>query len=56
MRERFIKLLELKSIITLILVIAGVYGFVTKTIAADVFTGWVGMILVFYFQKDKSNV
>jgi hypothetical protein len=53
MKERLTKLLEVKTIITLALVFGGLYGFTTGMINTDVFGGWVGMILIYFFQKDK---
>lgn len=55
MKERLIKLLELKSIITLLLVCTGVYGFVKGLVNNDVVVSWVAMVLVYYFQKDKNK-
>ena len=48
------KLIDLKSIVTLILVVAAVYGFVMKIISAELFATWVTAIIVFYFTKDKK--
>lgn len=55
MKERLGKLLEVKTIITLTLVFAGVYGFVSGQIGSDVFGGWIGMILVYFFRKDETK-
>lgn len=55
MKERLIKLLEVKSIVTLVLVLAATYGFLTGSIEKEIFSGWVGMILVYFFNKDKKG-
>lgn len=52
--ERLVKLLEVKSIITLALVISAVWGFVNNMIPIELFGGWVGMILIYFFQKDTK--
>jgi hypothetical protein len=54
MKEKFAKLIDLKTIVTLSLVSAAVYGFVTKLISAELFATWVTAIIVFYFTKDKK--
>lgn len=53
MKEKFAKLIDLKSIVTIVLVSAAVYGFVQKIISAELFATWVTAIIVFYFTKDK---
>ena len=55
MKERLNKLLEVKTIITLTLVFGGLYGFVTGSIGADIFGGWLSMILVYFFAKDSNK-
>jgi hypothetical protein len=55
MKERLTKLLEVKTIITLTLVFGGLYGFIAGMIGADIFSGWVGMIMIFFFQKDANK-
>lgn len=55
MKERLMKLIEVKSIVTLTLVGASTYGFLNGLIEKDIFAGWVGMILVYFFNKDKKG-
>jgi hypothetical protein len=55
MKEKFAKLIDLKSIVTLVLVSAAVYGFVKGIITAELFATWVTAIVVFYFTKDKKT-
>ena len=55
MKERLNKLLEVKTIITLVLVFGGLYGFLTGLIGADVFGGWLSMTLVYFFTKDNKK-
>lgn len=53
--DRLLKLIEVKSIVTLVLVFAATYGFLTGLIEKEIFSGWVGMILVYFFTKDKKG-
>ncbi len=56
MKERIAKLIDLKSIITIIMVGALVYGFIANKITAEQFIPLVTMILTFYFtKKDKKD-
>lgn len=55
MKERLMKLLEVKSLVTLTLVGAATYGFIVKTISPELFATWVGMILTYFFSKDKKE-
>lgn len=54
-RERIAKLIDLKSIITLLIVGALIYGFVIKVINAEQFMMVATMILTFYFGKKDKN-
>ena len=55
-KEKFSKLIDLKSIVTLIMVIALVLGFAYDKINAQEFIPLVTMILTFYFaKKDKGG-
>lgn len=53
--NRLLALIEVKSIITLILIAAAVGGFFIGVISGEVFSGWVGMVLVYFFNKDKNK-
>lgn len=55
MKEKLIKLIDLKSIITIILTLAAVYGFVTKLIGVELFASWVSMALAFYFSRKENK-
>ena len=55
MLRRLEKLVEVKSIVTLTLVGVGSWGFITNLISGEVFAGWVGMILVYFFNKDRTE-
>ena len=54
-KERIAKLIDLKSIITLLIVDALIYGFVIKVINAEQFMMVATMILTFYFGKKDKN-
>jgi hypothetical protein len=54
MKEKLSKLIDVKTIVTLALVAAAIYGFVQKIISAELFATWVTAIIVFYFTKDKK--
>lgn len=55
MKERIAKLIDLKSIITIIMVIAMVAGWFSNKVTADQFIPLVTMILTFYFAKKGSE-
>ena len=55
MKERIVKLLEVKSIVTLMLVSAATYGFIAKIVPVELFATWVGMILTYFFSKEKNQ-
>ena len=55
-KKRISKLVDLKSIISIIQVAAMVAGFVGKMVSAEQFVPLVTMIVTFYFAKqDKSD-
>lgn len=54
-KERLAKLIDLKSIVTIIMTIGLIYGFVTNKIKADQFITLATMIFMFYFQKKGSE-
>lgn len=58
MKDKLAKLVDVKSIITIIITIAFVYGFVTNTINAEQFMTIFGIIIAFYFgtQSIKKGV
>jgi len=53
--KRICALIEVKSIVTLTLVIVGCIGFMQGVIGGEVFAGWVGMILVYFFNKERKE-
>lgn len=54
-KERIAKLIDLKSIVTIIMTMGLIYGFVTNKIQADQFITLVTMVFMFYFQKKGSG-
>jgi len=55
MKEKIVKLIDLKSIITLALSITLIWGFVAGKIDAKDFLVYVTLVLTFYFAKKDSN-
>ena len=55
MKEKIAKLIDLKSIVTLMVTIASIYGFVVGLIPQDQFMMLVTMVFIFYFQKPKKG-
>lgn len=55
MKDKIAKLIDLKSIVTIILTIAATYGFIKGMIPVDQFMILVTMVFMFYFQKKKGN-
>ncbi len=56
MKEKISKLIDLKSIITIIMVVSLAVGFFMNKINASEFIPLVTMILTFYFtKKDKKD-
>ena len=53
--QKIAKLIDLKSIVTLIMTIALVYGFIVGKIKADQFITLATMVFMFYFQKGSGN-
>lgn len=54
MKEKIIKLIDLKSIITLLMTVSMVIGFFMNKISSDVFIPFVSMTFTFYFAKKKE--
>ena len=55
MKEKLIKLIDLKSIITLLMTVALVVGFFMNRISTEVFIPFASMTFTFYFTKKKEN-
>jgi hypothetical protein len=53
--KKIVALIEVKSVVTLTLVFVGCWGFMSKLISGEVFAGWVGMILVYFFNKERKE-
>jgi len=53
--EKLTKLIDVKSIVTLLLIGVACYGFVVKTVPIELFGGWVSMILGFFFAKNVKK-
>lgn len=56
MREKISKLIDLKSIITIIMVVALVIGWYKGMVTSEQFVPLVTMILTFYFAKKGNDV
>lgn len=54
-KEKIAKLIDLKSIVTILMTIALIYGFIKKMIAPDQFVQLATMIFMFYFTKKKEE-
>ena len=55
MKEKIIKLIDLKSIITLLMTVALVIGFFMDKISTEVFIPFASMVFTFYFTKQKKE-
>lgn len=56
MKEKIAKLIDLKSIITILITIALIYGFIVEKVNAEQFMTIATMIFTFYFaKKDKGS-
>ena len=55
-KEKIAKLIDLKSIVTLLITGALIYGFINKMIEADQFITIATMVFMFYFTKKKEDV
>jgi len=55
MKEKIIKLIDLKSIITLLMTVALVVGFFMDKINTEVFIPFASMTFTFYFTKSKKE-
>lgn len=55
MKEKISKLIDLKSIVTLIITIGIIYGFISNKITSEQFMTIATMIFTFYFAKKKDG-
>lgn len=55
MKDKIAKLIDLKSIITILITICLIYGFVVSKINAEQFMTIATMIFTFYFAKKDSG-
>ncbi len=55
MKEKLAKLIDLKSIVTILITIALIYGFIVSKIQPDQFVTIATMVFMFYFQKKESE-
>ena len=55
MRQRLAKLIDLKSIVTMMITATLIYGFITNKINSQDFMLIVAMIFTFYFSKKKDG-
>lgn len=54
-KERIAKLIDLKSIMTIIMIIALVIGWFTNKVTSEQFVPMVMMIMTFYFAKNDKK-
>lgn len=54
-KERIAKLIDLKSIITILISVALIYGFIIDKINAEQFMTIATMIFTFYFAKKSKG-
>ena len=54
-KEKIAKLIDLKSIITLLMAVSLVIGFFKGAITAEQFVPFATMVFMFYFQKKNDN-
>jgi len=55
MKDRLLKLMEVKSIVTLTLTAAATYGFITGVVPVELFATWFGATLAYFFNKDRKD-
>ncbi len=55
MKEKIAKLIDLKSIVTILITGALIYGFIVNKIEPKDFMMIVAMIFTFYFSKKKDG-
>ncbi len=55
MKQRLAKLIDLKSIVTMMITATLIYGFITNKIDSQDFMLIVAMIFTFYFSKKKDG-
>ena len=55
MKQKIIKLIDLKSIVTLIVITTFVYGFVVGKINTEDFMRILMLVVTFYFAKTKGG-
>ena len=53
--KKIVKLIDLKSFITLGLVATMIWGFVVGIVDVKDFLGYVGIVMVFYFTKKEKE-
>ncbi|MEG0034394.1 MAG: hypothetical protein RR734_02250 [Bacilli bacterium] len=55
MKDKLYKLIDLKSIITLSMIFALIFGWFVNKVSSEQFIPLVTMIMTFYFARNKSN-
>ena len=55
MLKRLEALLEVKSIITLLLVASACWGFYTKIVPVELFATWVGAVITYFFARQPKQ-
>lgn len=54
-KEKLSKLIDLKSLITIMMSVALIIGFFTNKIPTEQFVPFATMVFMFYFQKKSDN-
>ncbi|SJZ57506.1 hypothetical protein [Anaerorhabdus furcosa] len=55
MKDKLYKLIDLKSIITLSMIFALIFGWFVNKVSTEQFIPLVTMIMTFYFARNKAN-
>ena len=55
MKQKIANLIDLKTLVTLILISGLLYGFIVGKISADDFMEIVSIVIVFYFAKPSKK-
>lgn len=55
MKKQFAKLIDLKSILTILVVLAMIFGYITNRFSEELFASIVTMILTYYFTRKNKH-
>jgi hypothetical protein len=53
--DKIVSLFEVKSIVTLMLISVGCWGFVNKIIGPELFSAWVSSVMTYFFVRKQNN-